>query len=123
MTAVPFPSRAGAVPRADARGRVAFTAGGAEHVLRFGIEAMIAYAAATGEAAIGAVRKLQAVETDPEGMLRVRNLFRAALQPAASAEEASAVIDELGVLPAIALLGEAVRAAFPQGPEAAAGEA
>lgn len=124
MTAVPFPSRTGGGPRADARGRVAFEAGGSQHVLHFGIEAMIAYAAATGEAALGAVAALEAVETDPDGMLRVRNLFRAALQPAASTEQASALIDELGVVPALQLLSEAVRAALPQAAEASpAGEA
>ncbi|WP_299133562.1 hypothetical protein [uncultured Amaricoccus sp.] len=97
-----------------------------QYRLRFGFAAMRAYGRLDGggEGFLRAVRSLRDIEEDPDGFDRVHRLFLAGLEPRAGAEEVDAVIDALGLVPAMELLGRAVRAAMPgEPPEAGAGAA
>lgn len=102
----------------DPASGVAFTALGRDFRLRFGFAAMRAYPrlpGATGEGFLAAVRELRKIEEDPGGFDRVHRLFLAGLSPSPAPEAVDEIIDALGIVPAVALLGRAIRTALPEG--------
>lgn len=100
------------------RGAVEFEADGTAYVMAFTTNAMVRYADAAGESLVEGFQK---VETGGLDVRRVREMFRVAVTPAVTAEEAGDLIDALGLKSAIDLLGRAARAAF-DGLEAADGD-
>ncbi|RVV99700.1 hypothetical protein EKE94_03190 [Mesobaculum littorinae] len=96
------------------RGAIAFTAAGVAHQLRFTTNAMVHYQDTTGETL---TEGLRALDDHPDDLRRFLNLFHAGVassEPELTTAEAGDIVDELGLPEASRLLGEAIRAAFPQ---------
>lgn len=101
------------------RGTVAFEVDGAAMALRVSTNAMAAYQEKTGEQFITA---LDALSKSPGDIIRLRNLFWAALEGDQSADDVGDIIDGLGMGETVDLIGKAVQAAWPA-PDGEAGNA
>lgn len=95
------------------RGAVAFTVDGTEHFLRLTTNAQVRYEDAADEDVITA---LQAILSRPQrATKRLRRLFWAGLSHMGLTEdEAGDLMDTLGRAEASALIGKAVKLAFPE---------
>lgn len=98
------------------RGAIPFSAGGADYTLRFGLDAMDLYGETHGEAFIAATARLEGIEHDPRGPRLIGDLFWAGLTPRPERTRIAEIIDELGFVEAVGLLGRAIKAAFPDRP-------
>lgn len=92
------------------RGAISFTVDGVEREARIGTNAMCAYQEKTGEQFIAALGE---ISKTPGDMVRLRNLFWAAVVGDLTVEEAGDMIEELGFGEAVDLISKAVEAAFP----------
>lgn len=99
------------------RGAISFTADGAEMSLRVSTNAMAAYQDKTGEQFVVALNEFS---KSPGDIVRLRNLFWAAVDADITSDVAGDMIDELGMGEVIELIGKAVQAAFPA-PEGGSG--
>ena len=101
------------------RGVINFTVDGVERAMRFSTNAMCAYQEKTGEPFITAMDELSKNSGD---MVRLRGLFWAGVDGDVTTDEVGDMIDAMGVMEAVTLIGKAVQAAFPA-LEAASGNA
>ena len=94
------------------RNAVAFTALGAEMFARASTNGQVAYQEATGETFVDGVN---AVAAQPDGMIRLRRLMWSLLldQDDMTIERAGDVIDDIGLMAAIEIIGKATEKAFP----------
>lgn len=86
------------------------------HAIAFTINAMVRYQQASGETAFEALRAMDGGDFDP---IRLRRLVWAVLvDRSADEDRAGEIIDAVGLKVASEALGEAVKAAFPDGDDA-----
>ncbi|SNT42640.1 hypothetical protein SAMN05421763_11816 [[Luteovulum] sphaeroides subsp. megalophilum] len=102
------------------RGAVPFEAEGRERFLRLTTNAQVRYQERAGETLVDAVVAMQA-EASQGDMLRLRRLIWAGMGHEGLSEDAAGdLIDEIGLAEASRLLGDAIRAAFPEAAKAEA---
>ncbi|AZB65039.1 hypothetical protein EBL87_15290 [Cereibacter sphaeroides] len=107
------------------RGAVAFEAEGRERFIRLTTNAQVRYQERAGETLVDAIVAMQG-EASHGDMLRLRRLIWAGMGHEGLSEDAAGdLIDEIGLAEASRLLGDAIRAAFPEAAkaEAEAGDA
>ncbi len=102
------------------RGAVPFEAEGRERFLRLTTNAQVRYQERAGETLVDAIVAMQG-EASQGDMLRLRRLIWAGLGHEGLSEDAAGdLIDEIGLAEASRLLGDAIRAAFPEAARAEA---
>ncbi|MGP3699849.1 hypothetical protein [Rhodobacter sp. NSM] len=102
------------------RGAVPFEAEGRERFLRLTTNAQVRYQERAGETLVDAIVAMQG-EASQGDMLRLRRLIWAGMGHEGLSEDAAGdLIDEIGLAEASRLLGEAIRAAFPEAAKAEA---
>lgn len=102
------------------RGAVAFEAEGRERFIRLTTNAQVRYQERAGETLVDAIVAMQG-EASHGDMLRLRRLIWAGMGHEGLSEDAAGdLIDEIGLAEASRLLGEAIRAAFPEAAKAEA---
>lgn len=100
------------------RGAVPFEAEGRARYLRLTTNAQVRYQERAGETLVDAVVAMQG-EGSQGDMLRLRRLIWAGMGHEGLSEDAAGdLIDEIGLAEASRLLGEAIRAAFPEAAKA-----
>ncbi|ABN78422.1 hypothetical protein [Cereibacter sphaeroides] len=100
------------------RGAVAFEAEGRERFIRLTTNAQVRYQERAGETLVDAIVAMQG-EASHGDMLRLRRLIWAGMGHEGLSEDAAGdLIDEIGLAEASRLLGEAIRAAFPEAAKA-----
>ncbi|ACM02894.1 hypothetical protein [Cereibacter sphaeroides] len=96
------------------RGAVAFEAEGRARFLRLTTNAQVRYQERAGETLVDAIVAMQG-EGSQGDMLRLRRLIWAGMGHEGLSEDAAGdLIDEIGLAEASRLLGDAIRAAFPE---------
>ncbi|MWP40197.1 hypothetical protein GQY15_21875 [Rhodobacter sphaeroides] len=102
------------------RGAVPFEAEGRERFLRLTTNAQVRYQERAGETLVDAIVAMQG-EASQGDMLRLRRLIWAGMGHEGLSEDAAGdLIDEIGLAEASRLLGDAIRAAFPEAARAEA---
>lgn len=102
------------------RGAVPFEAEGRARFLRLTTNAQVRYQERAGETLVDAIVAMQG-EGSQGDMLRLRRLIWAGMGHEGLSEDAAGdLIDEIGLAEASRLLGEAIRAAFPEAAKAEA---
>ncbi|MWP39757.1 hypothetical protein GQY15_19505 [Rhodobacter sphaeroides] len=102
------------------RGAVPFEAEGRERFLRLTTNAQVRYQERAGETLVDAIVAMQG-EASQGDMLRLRRLIWAGMGHEGLSEDAAGdLIDEIGLAEASRLLGDAIRAAFPEAAKAEA---
>ncbi|SNT17436.1 hypothetical protein SAMN05421763_105350 [[Luteovulum] sphaeroides subsp. megalophilum] len=105
------------------RGAVPFEAEGRARFLRLTTNAQVRYQERAGETLVDAIVAMQG-EASQGDMLRLRRLIWAGMGHEGLSEDAAGdLIDEIGLAEASRLLGDAIRAAFPEAAKAEAGDA
>mgnify|MGYP003643760739 CR=1 FL=1 len=92
------------------RGTINFIADGADMTARLSTNAMAAYQDKTGEQFVVG---LDMLSKSPGDIVRLRNLFWAAIVGDYSMEEVGDLIDDIGMGEVVEIIGQAVQAAFP----------
>ncbi|PTR15392.1 hypothetical protein C8J28_114113 [Cereibacter azotoformans] len=102
------------------RGAIPFEAEGRARFLRLTTNAQVRYQERAGETLVDAIVAMQG-EASQGDMLRLRRLIWAGLGHEGLSEDAAGdLIDEIGLAEASRLLGDAIRAAFPEAAKAEA---
>ncbi|MGP3699191.1 hypothetical protein [Rhodobacter sp. NSM] len=102
------------------RGAVSFEAEGRERYIRLTTNAQVRYQERAGETLVDAIVAMQG-EASHGDMVRLRRLIWAGMGHEGLSEDAAGdLIDEIGLAEASRLLGEAIRAAFPEAAKAEA---
>ena len=100
------------------RGAIYFSEG---RYIRLSTNAIVRYQEATGETLLDG---MAALEASPGDMRRIRSMIWAGMSHEGISEDAAGdLMDEIGQTEAARLLGEAIRAAFPQAPASGEGDA
>ncbi|ABA77782.1 hypothetical protein GQF56_13950 [Rhodobacter sphaeroides] len=102
------------------RGAIPFEAEGRARFLRLTTNAQVRYQERAGETLVDAIVAMQG-EASQGDMLRLRRLIWAGMGHEGLSEDAAGdLIDEIGLAEASRLLGDAIRAAFPEAARAEA---
>lgn len=102
------------------RGAIPFEAEGRARFLRLTTNAQVRYQERAGETLVDAIVAMQG-EGSQGDMLRLRRLIWAGMGHEGLSEDAAGdLIDEIGLAEASRLLGDAIRAAFPEAAKAEA---
>ncbi len=102
------------------RGAIPFEAEGRERFIRLTTNAQVRYQERAGETLVDAIVAMQG-EGSQGDMLRLRRLIWAGMGHEGLSEDAAGdLIDEIGLAEASRLLGDAIRAAFPESAKAEA---
>lgn len=102
------------------RGAIPFEAEGRERFIRLTTNAQVRYQERAGETLVDAIVAMQG-EGSQGDMLRLRRLIWAGMGHEGLSEDAAGdLIDEIGLAEASRLLGDAIRAAFPEAARAEA---
>jgi len=90
---------------------VKFTAGGVDYEMAFRTSTLKSYQRETGENVVAAFETLQ---TEPGNIVRLGNLFRVAVTPPVTEDQADEIMDEIGFAEVFRLLGDAAQLAFAE---------